>query len=129
MFQNQCSIIFIIFILVIFYLIFQNNNESFTNKFKIDICKLNTKKNFLDDNTPEKGGVDCLIDYIKKYGNKVGNNYELRYTNNNNNFKYYLDNDKKIINFYNENGLLLENKYCLFDKNNKGCILTSEINN
>ena len=90
-----------------------------------EICNTYTSNSILDENTPEFGGVKCILNYILKFGNKINgqNKYELNY-NSSNSKRYLLDLDEKIIHFYNENGLLNNNKICLFrEQDNSGCIL------
>ena len=90
-----------------------------------EICNSYTSNSILDENTPEMGGLQCLQNYILRFGNQVvgQNKYELKYNSTNNN-RYLLDLEQKVIHFYNENGLLEQNRFCLFsDPDNSGCVL------
>lgn len=103
----------------------KSNNEFEDIDYSEEICNSYTSRIILDDNTPEMGGIECLQNYILNFGTRISNEnkYELKYFNTNVN-RYLLDLDMKIIHFYDENGLLNQERYCLFrDPNNNGCIL------
>ena len=134
-------IIIVIFIIVIYlqyyYKSYKNalnrlkNYESFTDDSEVlsnenyspEICKKFTSNASIDDNFPEYGGIKCLIDFIKLFGENIEENiYELKYITGNK--RYRLDENKKIINFHDENGILINNKFCMYlNKDNFGCVL------
>lgn len=103
----------------------KSNSELEDIDYSEEICNSYTSNIILDENTPEMGGIECLQNYILNFGTRIPNEnkYELKYFNTNIN-RYLLDLDQKIIHFYDENGLLNEERFCLFrDQSNTGCIL------
>ena len=127
-------IIIIVMCVIIFYLRYyyyvyrdtvKKNNEKFIDdNYSKELCDSFTSSSILDENKPENGGVLCLINYIKKFGTETENDIiELNY--NNSIFpRYRLDNKSKKISFFDQNGILLNNKFCLFINDDKyGCIL------
>lgn len=91
--------------------------------FTEDLCRNLTSNSFIDDNKPEDAGVECLINYIKTFGQEVEDNiYELNYSNSIHK-KYRLNLNTRYIYFYDENGIKKDNIYCIFkDPDNKGCV-------
>ena len=120
--------------IIIFYLkhyyddykdLLKKNNENFIDdNYSKELCDSFTSSSILDENQPENGGVLCLINYIKKFGTEIENDIFELYYNNSIFTRYRLDNKSKKITFFDKNGNILENKFCLFiNENNFGCIL------
>lgn len=93
-------------------------------EFTENLCRSLTSNSFIDDNTPEDAGVECLINYIKTFGQEVEDNiYELNYSNSIHK-KYRLNLNTRYIYFYDENGIKRDHIYCIFkDTDNKGCVV------
>jgi hypothetical protein len=79
-------------------------------------CKDYTKLINIDEHKPELAGLDCIYKYIIKNGEKTSKHSMIVKWLSTNKTKYLLDTQKKQIDFFDEDGIPLLNKICMYNK-------------
>ena len=95
------------------------NKSNLSNKKNLNnskICKNYTKLINIDDHKPELAGLDCILNYIHKNGEKTSKHTIVVKWLGTNKTKYLLDTQKKQIDFFDKDGIPLLNKVCMYKK-------------